>query len=193
MMLNQSAMKLTNILAAVLLILGACSASRSQEIPKDLEIKFERYPCYGPCPFYSLTIKSDGSVTFLPKTYKEGVKFGTETGQISNEQLKLILSEFEKIKFQSLREEYAPDRGTYRGNPSCPRAATDNPSASISLTMAGKTKSVWHYLGCEGVRVLGRLESFENKIDEIVDSKHWTALYKWEDFGEGITRIQQLH
>jgi hypothetical protein len=137
----------------------------SETIPKDLLITMARTVCYGTCPCYNLTIKSDGSVVF------EGLDFvkrkGIVKSQISEEQLKTLLAEFDRIKFFTLRDRYlSMDDG-------CESVRTDHPTTTTTIRVNGRLKKVQHYHGCDVPKILEDLTKFENRIDEIVNTNQW--------------------
>ena len=139
--------------------------------------------CFGWCPAYTLTISSDSSVKFTPTgtfVYRgDGVMPRVPlTARITAEQLKVLLAEFEEIKFYSLRNRYGRAEKSGTG-PSCPQYSTDGPSATVTIVRNGKRKSVDHYLGCSGAQVLDDLEALENRIDNIVNTEQWTSLFGW--------------
>lgn len=171
-------------IAAFLLILF-CSAGvlAQQEVPKDLRITLERFPCYGNCPFYKLTIYSDGTVVFLPKSIRKDYKKGYKEvagkirkGRISQEQLGELISEFEKINFFALEDQYGST--DYKPDKNCPEMWTDHSSAETSITINGKTKTVNHYHGCQGSDLLRNLTQFETRIDVIVNTNQWLVSNK---------------
>ena len=152
-----------------------------QTIQTDILIILERNPGYWgrtgsrPCPFYKLTISADGTVELEPKEYKEHNKVVTGKiikSQISQEQLKQLVLEFEKIDFYSLK---STTEDVY--NDDCPQNATDDTTVFISITVNGKSKKVEHYHGCRGTEALTKLTYLENKIDEIVNIKQWFDCY----------------
>ena len=153
-----------------------------QEIPRDLEISLQRSTCYGWCPSYSLTIHGDGAVKFTPLSpfvyigRGETPKFPLE-GKISADQLLVLLSEFEKIRFYSLSRRYGSDE--YKRSANCPRVETDASSAEVTIAKDGKRKTVSHYLGCSGSQILKDLTALENKIDEIANTKQWSTQFGW--------------
>jgi hypothetical protein len=110
-------------------------------------------------------VASDGTVTF------EGANFvkvkGTATGTITAEDFNRLVSEFEKIKFFSLDDEYVP------ASKNCGPAATDLPYATTSIQLKGKTKSVSHYQGCLNSTVVHSLFDLDRKIDEIAGTEKW--------------------
>ena len=52
---------------------------------------------------------------------------------------------------------------------------TDQPSAEISITINGKTKSVYDYHGTFDSPELEKLRVLENSIDEITNSSQWAG------------------
>ena len=141
------------------------SKASSQAVPLDTLITFERTVCYGTCPSYKVTITADGSVTF------EGRRFVTYVGiaksSITREQLRKLIARFEQIKFFALKDRYETLLD------GCQSEVTDHPSAITSITVDGKSKSVWHYFGCSGPEGLAELSKLEQLIDETVNSDQW--------------------
>lgn len=141
-----------------------------QIIPKDTVITLERTGCFGTCPIYKLKISANGSLIYEGQMYIKTK--GIVKSTLSQEQLRELISEFEKAKYFSLRDSYeaAPD--------GCPAFWTDNPAAITSIQMKGKKKSISHYYGCreqgvDGVVYPQELYKLESRIDEIVNSKQW--------------------
>ena len=130
-----------------------------QNIPQDLKITLERTGCFGFCPNYKLTITADGAVVF------EGGRFVKSA--ISQERLKQLMAEFDRVKFFSLEDDYLDDPRV------CASNETDNPSAFTSIRINGKSKTVRHYHGCSGPKVPKEITELENKIDEIVNTAQW--------------------
>src|SRR5215510_12280935 len=129
-------------------------------------ITLERTACYGFCPVYKLTITADGAVVFEGRRFvkQEGV---TIKSAITQDQLKRLMAEFDRVKFFSLEDDYM-------NNPRvCAYYRTDNPSAFTSIRIDGKSKTVRHYHGCGGPKVPKEVTELENKIDEIVNTAQW--------------------
>ena len=151
-----------------------------QAVPKDLLITLERSPCFGVCPFYKLTISANGKVTFEPKSISQDYKLVSgkiSKGSVTQEQLKQLISEFEKINFFSLKDRYGKS-WDYSADENCPEIWTDHSSAETSITINGKTKTVDHYHGCTGSSLLENLNRLEDRIDEIVNTKRWLVSNK---------------
>jgi Domain of unknown function (DUF6438) len=137
-----------------------------QNVPQDLKITLERTGCFGFCPNYKLTITADGAVVF------EGGRFVKQEGAtiksaISQDRLKQLMAEFDRVKFFSLEDDYLDDPRV------CAENWTDHPSAFTSIRINGKSKTIKHYHGCKGPKVPKELTELENKIDEIVNTAQW--------------------
>jgi hypothetical protein len=139
--------------------------------------------CFGKCPAYTLTITAERVVEFTP-TGTYGIR-GDRTmpmlplkGVVTDDQLIFLIAEFEKIKFHSLRNHYG-HAGKSSSGPSCPRYWTDSPSARITLVKNGKRKSVSHYLGCQGAKILADLEALEDNIDKTASTEKWISQFGW--------------
>ncbi len=148
-----------------------------QTIPKDTLITLERNPGYwgmlgDSCPFYKLTISADGTVELEPKDYKEHKVITSKIikSKINQEQVKQLISEFEKIDFYSLKSTSERKENTQED---CPEYGTDDVTATTSITVNGKSKQVEHYHGCRKTDALTKLVNLENKIDETVNIKQW--------------------
>jgi acetamidase/formamidase len=131
----------------------------------DDQITLERTACFGTCPVYKLTIKSDGSVMFQGERFTKTT--GTATGKISATDFRALVAEFEKSDYFSLADAYTP------GTKECPRPTTDMPSAETSIHLNGRAKRVAHYHGCGNEGSLSKLTALEDKIDEVVGTQKW--------------------
>jgi acetamidase/formamidase len=129
------------------------------------QITLDRGACFGTCPIYQLTIKSDGSVTFDGKRFTKTT--GSATGKISQADFRALVSDFEKINYFSLPDAYTP------GTKECPRMITDMPSANTSIRLNGRAKSVAHYYGCGTEGALAKLTALETRIDEVAGTQKW--------------------
>jgi uncharacterized protein DUF6438 len=136
-----------------------------QSVPSDAVVTLERTQCFGTCPSYKLTVTADGGVVFEGREYVKSK--GTFKSSISAEKVSALIKEFEKIDYFSLDSNYSP------GNKACKENWTDNPSATTSLKLNGKFKSVTHYYGCRGASILDDLMRLETQIDEIVGTARW--------------------
>ncbi len=123
----------------------------------DVVITLERGPCFGACPVYKLTIYGDGRVVY------QGIRFvaveGNRTASISEEKVRQLVNEFQKIDYFSLNDEYVDV------------TATDMPTAITFISVNGQTKTVAHYHG--DFDAPEELTALEDKIDEIVSTERW--------------------
>jgi hypothetical protein len=155
---------------------GGCNNLSHQKITldKDTVITLQRTACYRGCSPYKVMINADGTVVFDgskyvydAKTGKEAFQpLGTQKSSISREQLQLLVSEFDRINYFALKDQYTEKKD-------CPEYGTDAPSASTSIQTNGKSKSIKHYGGCMGTDALRDLSALEAKIDEIANTKQW--------------------
>lgn len=98
---------------------------------------------------------------------------GKAHATIAKAEVRDLLSLFEQVAFLSLDDHYDHTKN-------CPDHWTDFPSAVISLTIDGKTKSVEHYHGCRGLKVLEELSELEDQVDRAAGSKRWVGRYSRE-------------
>lgn len=145
----------------------------TQAIPSDTLITLERTGCFGTCPIYALKISADGVLVFEGKNFVK--KTGKVESKITQQQLRQLISAFDKAKYFSLRDKYD---GTEDG---CPSYWTDSPSAITSININGKSKKISHYYGCRenppdasfGHVYPRALFELEKRIDEIAGTKRW--------------------
>jgi hypothetical protein len=141
----------------------SASTRSSGDVPSDTVITLERSICYGPCPVYQLIIYADGKVVFEGK---ENVKkTGRMEGRISRAQVRELLTAFEQLDYFKLKDNYSEK--------DCPQMWTDYPSAKTSLLINGRSKTVNHYHGCQGLEILEKLTKLETRIDEAVNVDQW--------------------
>jgi hypothetical protein len=161
-------------LIVALLILQTAPPAQSPSAPdansisgadlQTLTIHFERTPCFGSCPAYTLTIHGDGRVEYSGKDHVK-VK-GAQEGRIDAAKIKALAAQFDAVKFLSLPD-YLMDKKC-----TC-RRCTDMPSVITEIT-AGKTSHrVNHYYGCACAPK--SLWELETAIDKAANSEQWTG------------------
>jgi hypothetical protein len=147
------------VLLAVVVISAGCGKPSIPDEISDVVVTLERGPCFGACPVYSLTVYGDGRVIY------DGIRFvkieGTRTATVSEEKVRQLVGEFYAVDYFSLNDEYTH------------ADATDMPSATTSITIGGKTKTVIHYHG--DFSAPDELTALEDKIDEIVSTRQWVG------------------
>jgi len=131
----------------------------------------ERSRCFGFCPAYRLSLRADGSVTFASRNPGDTAR--TATDSISPEQLGQLVQEAERIGFFELPPDILKDSTL------CPVAATDHPSATVTIFRADSAHRVVDYLGCRfasdasATERLEALRHFESAIDSVAQSERW--------------------
>jgi hypothetical protein len=123
-------------------------------------IQLTRTMCYGPCPDYEVTISGSGEVSYNGKQFVK-VK-GTQHATIDREKVRQLLTAFDHAKFFALR------------GGKCPCAVyTDMPSAIITLTWRGRTRTLEHDYGCPCAPAA--LSGLEHQIDQAADTDRWVG------------------
>lgn len=128
-------------------------------IDSDTRVMLERTECYGSCPVYSLSIAGDGTVAYV------GKKYVNVKGPASKQ---LPISDVQALVDQMLQADYfnlsVPE--------DCPAGVyTDAPGATTSLTLKGRTHTVYHYYG--NACAPAGLRPLEDAIDTRADSTAW--------------------
>lgn len=95
------------------------------------EISIERTPCYGLCPTYTLTLKSDGSVVYVGQANVE--RLGRHTGRIDRESFDYLASLALDVGFFDELENFY----------GC--AVTDQETVYTSMVRNGERKTIKHY------------------------------------------------
>ena len=145
-----------------------------QEKREEAIIVLERTTDYfGVTPAYLLIIYPDGSVAFIGD--KNVKTKGLAMGRISQQDLRRLIEEFDKINYFSLRDRYEkPEDG-------CEMVVEDAGSAYVWYRLGDRRKSVHHHLGCSkvpskhsGFETIPReLYNLEYLIDAVVNSNQW--------------------
>jgi hypothetical protein len=124
---------------------------------KGVKIQLTRTACFGTCPAYTVTIRGNGSVHFSGQRY---VKIsGEHDAQISSDQVRALVSQFEKAQFFAAGDKYIA-------------RVTDNPTYTLTLTVGGKTKTVTDYVG-EQVGMPLVIVDLEDAVDHAAGTERW--------------------
>lgn len=162
-------------LLIVVFSIGLSGCSNFSGKPEEFDIDpfvitLERYGCHGACKVYDLIIFKDGLVVFNGRknTTTQGVLRST-INEAQIQQLELL---FDKHKFIELEDYFVGDENN------CDPKDSGYPHVTISLKKGEIYKEVVHYLGCKGrseseQAQLKEMVSFEEKIDEIVNTSRW--------------------
>ena len=159
----------TVVLLLCLGIAGGQDVGQSQKpIPPDTRITLERPGCWRGCADYVVTISADGTVTFEGKANVRVL--GKAQTRISREKVQLLVTEFMKAKYFSLRDRYQSKKD------GCRKIGWDSDSVITSIVIKGNAKSIFHYRGCLGkgdIPYPRALSELELKIDEVANTAEW--------------------
>jgi hypothetical protein len=127
--------------ALTVLVGAACRARQKQndEITRIDRLSLERSRCLGPCPNYTVTLTSDGRISFLGG---RNVTTTSAGGVASAVQMASIVAAVNGAHFSALKDQYLTEAD------GCPMVVTDWGSARTAVTVGASTKSITHYLGC---------------------------------------------
>jgi hypothetical protein len=124
---------------------------------KGVKIELTRTVCYGRCPAYSVTIRGDGNVHFRGDRYVHDQ--GEHDAHIDPAAVMELVRQFEKANFFAVGDKYVAE-------------VTDNPTYTLTLTVAGKTKTVTDYVG-EQVGMPLVITDLENAVDNAAGTERW--------------------
>lgn len=156
--------------ACAALWLGACAvrADATQGQPMhDVSITLQRSTCFGNCPGYSVTVTSDGTVSFEGHAH---VQTGSARGHATPAQVANMLAAFDRAGFRSMRDSYVShDDG-------CEMVMSDMPGVKITVVDSTGSKTVDFYNGCTGATadaVRPRVEQLARSIDQQLGTARW--------------------
>lgn len=124
---------------------------------KGVKIELSRTVCYGTCPAYSVTIRGDGRVHFSGERYV--LALGEHDARIAPDAVMELVRQFEGARFFAAGDKYIAE-------------VTDNPTYTLTLTVAGKKKTVTDYVG-EQVGMPLVITDLENAVDETAGTERW--------------------
>ena len=130
--------------ALVLAALAGCAVPPQAYPPPSAgmveTITYETGPCFGACPVYTLTVRSDGTGIF------EGRRF---TGVEGTRPLTFTPAQY--AEFRRRLEPYRPvgERRLTAGPECNGRVATDMPSVEVTWTAKGPGSRLYAYFGCD--------------------------------------------
>lgn len=124
-----------SVLSLSILVSTGCSSNKvtAQDKPvfgSDADPVFfslERTPCFGKCPAYTITVRRDGSATYVGRSNTE--REGTYTGQVDQAIMVKLLDKAKSIGFFDMEDKYDGP-------------VTDLPSTIIRVNADGKDKKV---------------------------------------------------
>jgi hypothetical protein len=139
---------------------GGFSGGNQQPVDATTVITLDRSECYGFCPSYSLTIRGDGAAAYQGRRFVKVV--GAASTQLQVSAVQALVDEMVQADYFKLS---VP-------TPCAQGMMSDNPTATTSLTLAGRSHTVENYHGnpCAPAALTG----IEDRIDEVAGSSQWT-------------------
>jgi len=131
-------MNKTALILAALITTAPATAAPAR--PSRVEsITYEAGPCFGACPIYKVTVRSDGSARF------EGINFtavrGVREFRVTPAQYRAFATHLAAIR---------PARGSFDTNDTrCREMITDMPSATVTWEGRRPTQRLHLYYGCD--------------------------------------------
>jgi len=151
-------------IACLSLLLAASVSGATAASSEITEITLERTPCFGTCPVYEVTLRSDGTVVYEGKRFTKEI--GRRTGKISTKQFQELATKIEQIGFFALNDEYL----TKKNADGSETRVTDLPSRITTVKRGAESKRIRNYFG--GPESLKELEEL---IDRISNSGIWVG------------------
>lgn len=130
-------------------------SSESTTIAPFEVIRYEKTPCFGTCPQFTMTVRSDGFAFYQGKRFVE--MEGSWRSEWSQKQIEEVLLKAQEIGFSGMEASYDN------------RFVTDLPSTTTVLTLDGEPKSVLNRY--DGPKELAQLYIV---LDGIIEDVKWT-------------------
>ena len=119
-------------------------------------ITIRRTPCFGTCPDYTVTVKADGSVEYEGRAHAKPA--GKLTGTTRDWRFHNVARLIDEVGFFCFADRYTA-------------MVTDNPTVFVTVTKAGRTKTVENYANA-GPQVLWAIEQL---IDDMLRDTTWAT------------------
>ena len=150
-----------------LVLMAGCAAAPPSYPPPTAgsveTIRYETGPCFGMCPVYVLTVRSDGTGTFEGRqhTAVEGVRDFT-------------VSPAQFAEFRARLAPYRPVGERRIAEQNCGRmVAPDLPSVEITWTAKGPQSRLYVYYGCDMERNAAMFEALRRAPEAIPQVQEW--------------------
>jgi len=144
-------------LAALAAPKGASTAPVDAGKKAPILASLQRTACYGTCPIYKVTVRSDGTVEY------DGERFVKVTGH--------QVAKLDPSHVEALRKAFADAKFfKLKGSFDC-HDETDNPSVILTYRHGKQSRTIRHYHGCR--RAPESLGTLEKRMDEIIGTARW--------------------
>jgi hypothetical protein len=155
-------------LAAMVASAACASASPGPQTQPTgpIEITLERTICFGMCPEYKVTLRGDGTVTYVGRQFVRVT--GEHTWKIDPAAVRALAAEMEQAGFFQMEDKYTA-------------LITDHPTTYTSLTIGGRSKKIMDYIAGPP-----KLKEIETRIDVVSKAKGYVSID-----GNAIREMQQ--
>ncbi|OOG59880.1 DUF6438 domain-containing protein [Rhodanobacter sp. C03] len=134
---------------------------------RNASVTLQRSSCFGNCPAYSVTVTSDGQVSFEGHVH---VQTGSARGHATPTQFANILAVVEQVGFRSMRDSYvSSDDG-------CVVLMSDQAGVKITVVDTTGSKTVNFYNGCTGATADAArtgIQRLARSIDQQLATARW--------------------
>jgi len=146
---------LVGLLAALGLMLGACATP--SPAGTGFAAALDRSVCFGACPDYSVTIASDGAVTYVGRNFV--LERGERRGRADPEDIARLRAMARSAGFFRLRDDYRA-------------RVTDLPTTTLAISDQGRTKTVIDYGGAM-VGMPDSVRALQDEVDRVAGTARW--------------------
>ncbi|WP_369935920.1 DUF6438 domain-containing protein [Xanthomonas tesorieronis] len=167
--------KINFFIVALLSVACSRTSAQHQEAPDTntaheteiLSVTMHRSACFGTCPVYTVTAKSDGSVSF---DGERDVKVkGKSQGSIAKSDYDYLALSIKRLQFSTWNDQYHFEKD------GCKSVWTDNPSVDIVVATQTGKKHVSYYYGCRGFALASKIDLLSKIIDDVTDASKWVG------------------
>jgi hypothetical protein len=152
-------------LACILAAMSSAPAARAAEAPPDTLIVLQRGACEQRCAVYRLVIFADGTVIYDGRYFVR--RAGLLRGGVAPEALAKLVEELETGGFFQMASNYGDGDAQ-----NCDSIDGDGPTATLTVSSHGQSKTVLHNHRCVGAAP-DRLTELEDKVDRAAGAAKW--------------------
>jgi hypothetical protein len=135
------------------------------EAPQAFKITFSTTECFGFCPVYTVSLDQRGQVKWNGESNVD--EKGEAEKTVSAAAAAEVFEALADAGYFELNDKYATEED------GCERVRTDSPTHNWSVERDGETKALSHYLGCEGVAALDKLEDVRVLLVKNAEIQLW--------------------
>jgi len=153
------------LLFAAVVLQSPAQGGQPDQFPPDTLIVLDRGACEQRCAVYRLTIFADGTVIYDGRYFVR--RPGLARSLISPRALARLVADLDAGGFFAMENNYG-----YRNQDHCDAFEAGEPTAILTVSSGGRSKTILHSHGCSG-KASSRLTDLEDKVDRAVGSAKW--------------------